>query len=267
LDILTAEFFQRALIGGALIAVTAPLMGLFLVLRRLAMIGDTLAHVSIAGVALGFLVNVYPVAVGLLFAILASFAIELLRRTYRTYAELSIAIIMSGGIALASLLFTLGKNLNFNVTSYLFGSIYTLNRTDLVVIAGVTVIVLVMVLIHKKELFLLTFDEEAASVSGLPVKYFNIMLSILTALVISASIKIVGALLVSALLTIPAACSLTLSRSFKQAVILVVVIGEIAVLSGLWMAGIWNLAPGGTIVLLLIGILAISIVTTRIMRV
>ncbi len=266
MDILTAEFFQRALIGGALIAVTAPLMGLFLVLRRLAMIGDTLAHVSIAGVALGFLINVYPVAVGLLFAILASFAIEILRRTYRTYAELSIAIIMSGGIALASLLFTMGKSLNFNVTSYLFGSIYTLDRTDLAVIAGVTVIVLTMVLIHKKELFLLTFDEDAAAVSGLPVRYFNIMLSILTALVISASIKIVGALLVSALLTIPAACGLTLSRSFKQAVILVVVIGELAVLTGLWMAGVWNLAPGGTIVLLLIGILAVSILTTRIMR-
>jgi zinc transport system permease protein len=266
LDILTAEFFQRALIGGALIAVTAPLMGLFLVLRRLAMIGDTLAHVSIAGVALGFLINVYPVAVGLVFAILASFAIELLRRTYRTYAELSIAIIMSGGIALASLLFTMGKGFNLNVTSYLFGSIYTLDRTDLSVIAGVTVIVLIMVLIHKKELFLLTFDEEAAAVSGLPVRYFNIMLSILTALVISASIKIVGALLVSALLTIPAACSLTLSRSFKQAVILVVVIGEVAVLTGLWMAGVWNLAPGGTIVLLLIGILAVSILTTQIRR-
>lgn len=266
MDILSAEFFQRALIGGALIAVTAPLMGLFLVLRRLAMIGDTLAHVSIAGVALGFLINVYPVAVGLLFAILASFAIELLRRTYRTFAELSIAIIMSGGIALASLLFTMGKGFNMDVSSYLFGSIYTLNQTDLAVIAGVTIIVLSMVLIHKKELFLLTFDEEAASVSGLPVKYFNVMLSILTALVISASIKIVGALLVSALLTIPAACSLTLSRSFRQAVVIVVIIGEIAVLSGLWIAGIGNLAPGGTIVLLLIGILAVSVISTRILR-
>jgi zinc transport system permease protein len=261
LDILTAEFFQRALIGGALIAVTAPLMGLLLVLRRLAMIGDTLAHVSIAGVALGFLLNVYPVAVGLLFAIAASFAIEVLRRAYRTYAELSIAIIMSAGIALASILFTLGKGFNLNVSSYLFGSIYTLDGTDLAVIAGVTIIVLTMVLVHKKELFLLTFDEDAAAVSGLPVKYFNIMLSILTALVISAAIKIVGALLVSALLTIPAACSLALSRSFKQAVILVVIIGEVAVLTGLWMAGIWNLAPGGTVVMLLVGILAVSLMT------
>ncbi len=264
---MTAEFFQKALIGGALIAITAPLMGLFLVLRRLAMIGDTLAHVSIAGVALGFLINVYPVAVGLLFAIVASFGIEMLRRTYKTYAELSIAIIMSGGIALASILFTLGKGFNLNVNSYLFGSIYTLTNTDLAVIGGVTAIVLSIVLIHKKELFLLTFDEDAAAVSGLPVRYFNILISILTALVISAAIKIVGALLVSALLTIPAACSLALSRSFRQAVFLVVLIGEIAVLAGLWIAGVWNLAPGGTIVLLLIGVLAISMMSKRMFRV
>jgi len=264
-ELLSAEFFQRALIGGALIAITGPLLGLFLVLRRLAMIGDMMAHVSIAGVALGFLMNVYPVAVGLLFTILASFGIELLRQKYRTYAELSIAIIMSGGVALASLLFSMGKGFNKSAEFWI-GSIYTLDYTDIYVILGVTVVVLSMVLIHKKELFLLTFDEDAAAVSGLPVRYFNIMLSILTALVISAAIKIVGALLVSALLTIPAACSLALSRSFKQAVILVVVIGEVAVLAGLWIAGVANLAPGGTIVLLLIAILAVSAASTKLIR-
>ena len=111
MDIFTEYFFQRALIGGILIGLTAPLMGVFLVLRRLSMIGDTLAHVSIAGVALGFLINVYPLGVGLVFALLASFAIERLRKAYKTYAELSIAIIMSGGVALATLLFTLAKAL------------------------------------------------------------------------------------------------------------------------------------------------------------
>jgi zinc transport system permease protein len=268
LDLLTAEFFQRALIGGVLIAVTAPLMGLFLVLRRLAMIGDTLSHVSIAGVALGFLLGVYPVIVGLLFAIAASFGIEKLRRTYRTYAELSIAIIMSGGIALASIFFTLGMGFNLNVSSYLFGSIYTLDNTDLIVIAVVTVIVLGVVLLHRKELFLLAFDEDAAAVGGLPVRYLNIMISILTALVISAAIKIVGALLISALLTVPAACSLALSRSFRQAIIIVVIVGELAVMAGLWIAGVWNLAPGGTVVLLLIVLLIVSLTArTRFRRV
>ncbi|GGG56655.1 zinc ABC transporter permease [Paenibacillus radicis (ex Gao et al. 2016)] len=259
LEILGSEFFQRALIGGVLIGITAPLIGIFLVLRRLSMIGDTLSHVSIAGVALGFLVGVYPVAVGLLFAIAASFAIEKLRKAYKTYAELSIAIIMSGGVALASILFTLGKGFNVNVNGYLFGSIYTLGNIDLVTIAIVTVVVLVAMRTQVKELFLLTFDEDAAAVSGLPVRFYNVMISVLTALVISASIKIVGALLVSALLTIPAACSLIIARSFRQTIFAVVIIGELAVVFGLLIAGVWNLAPGGTIVLLLIAILLVLI--------
>lgn len=255
MEIVTSEFFQRALVGGLLIGVTAPLMGLFLVLRRLSMIGDTLSHVSIAGVALGFLIGVYPIAVGFIFAIAASFAIEKLRKAYKSYAELSTAIIMSGGIALASILFTMGKGFNVNVNSYLFGSIYTLNNTDLYVIGGVTIVVLIAIRSQIKELFLLTFDEDAAAVSGLPVKFYNVMISVLTALVISVSIKIVGALLVSALLTIPAACSLVVARSFRQSIITVIIIGELAVVAGLVIAGIWNLAPGGTIVLLLIAFL------------
>ncbi|MDQ0111660.1 metal ABC transporter permease [Paenibacillus harenae] len=266
MEIVTSEFFQRALIGGLLIGVTAPLMGIFLVLRRLSMIGDTLSHVSIAGVALGFLIGVYPIAVGLVFAIAASFGIEKLRKAYKTYAELSLAIMMSGGVALASLLFTLGKGFNMNVNSYLFGSIYTLSSGDLYLIGAVTLVVLIAIRSQVKELFLITFDEDAAAVSGLPVRFYNVMISVLTALVISVSIKIVGALLVSALLTIPAACSLIIARSFKQSVISVVIIGEIAVIAGLLVAGVWNLAPGGTIVLLLIVILLLLLVFKRGMK-
>ncbi|PZD93416.1 metal ABC transporter permease [Paenibacillus sambharensis] len=257
MELLSSEFFQRALLGGVLIGITAPLMGLFLVLRRLAMIGDTLAHVSIAGVALGFLVGVYPLGVGLLFALAASFAIEKLRKTYKTYAELSIAIIMSGGVALASLLFSIGRGFSVDINSYLFGSIYTLNDTDLLVIGTVTLIVIGAIVMQFKEMFLMTFDEDAAAVNGLPTRYFNLMISFLTALVIGVSIKIVGALLISALLTIPTACSLIVARSFKQSVVLVVLVAEFAVIAGLMIAGFWNLAPGATIVLLLIAIMLV----------
>ncbi|WP_020616812.1 metal ABC transporter permease [Paenibacillus daejeonensis] len=267
MDILAFDFFKRALAGGVLIGVTAPLLGLFLVLRRLAMIGDTLAHVAIAGVALGFLLGVYPIGMGLVFALIASFAIEKLRRTYKTYAELSIAIIMSGGVAVASMLFTIGVGFNVSITSYLFGSIYTLGNDDLIVISIVTVLVLAAVIIYYKELFLITFDEDAAAVNGLPVRYFNIMISVMTALVISASIKLVGALLVSALLTIPAACSLIIARSFKQSIVIVVLIAELAIIGGLMMAGIWNLAPGATIVLLLIAVLILLMLLKRGLRI
>lgn len=238
-------------------------MGVFLVLRRLSMIGDTLSHISIAGVALGFIVGAYPVAIGLLFALIATFAIEKLRKAYKTYAELSIAIMMSGGVAVASILFSLDMGTGMNVESYLFGSIYTLDTLDLSLIAGVTLVVIVAVWLHAKELFLMTFDEDTASVHGLPTKYLNLLLSILTALVISVAIKIVGALLVSALLTIPTACALVLARSFRQTVFVVVIIAEIAVIAGLFIAGVWNLAPGGTIVLLLIGLLLMLLLYKR----
>ncbi|GAA4858771.1 metal ABC transporter permease [Paenibacillus vulneris] len=263
MDIFTEYFFQRALLGGLLIGLAAPMMGVFLVLRRLSMIGDTLAHVSIAGIALGFLINVYPIGVGLLFAVLASFAIEWLRKAYKTYAELSIAIIMSGGVALATLLFTLGKGFNINVMSYFFGSIYTLDSMDLWVVLGVTVIVVAVILANYKELFLMFFDEDAAGVSGLPLRFYNMMITILTALVITVAIKIVGALLVSSLLTIPVACSLLVAKSFRNSLFWSVLFSEIAVVGGLVAAGIWSTAPGATIVLCLIVLLIISMFIKR----
>jgi zinc transport system permease protein len=263
MDIFALDFFQRALIGGLLIGLMAPMIGLFVVLRRLSMIGDTLAHVSIAGVAFGFLIHVYPLLLGLAFAVLAAFAIEHLRKTFRSYAELSIAIMLSGGIALASVLFTLGRGFNMNVMSYLFGSILTLNQTDLWLVAAVTVVILMFVLIYYKELFLLTFDEDAASVSGLPARWLNITLTVMTALVVSVAIKIVGALLVSALLTLPVACSLAVGKGFRPTLWMAVVFSELAVVGGLIISGLWNLAPGGTIVLLLIAFLLITLTFRR----
>ncbi|KAF9120505.1 hypothetical protein BGX30_003129 [Mortierella sp. GBA39] len=142
--------------------------------------------------------------------------------------------------------------------SYLFGSIYTLDTQDLYVVGAVTLVVVVVITLFFKEFFLLSFEEDAASVSGLPVRMMNMLITVLTALVISTAIKIVGALLVSALLTIPVAISLLIARSFKSSVILSVVISEIAVVGGLVIAGVWNLAPGATIVLLLIALLILT---------
>jgi len=260
LEIFSFPFFQRALIGGVLIGGIAPLLGIFLVLRRLSMIGDTIAHISVAGVALGFLAGIYEVWAGLLFALLGAFAIERLRGTYKTYAELSIAILMSLGLALTSFFFTLGQGFNMDVTNYFFGYIYSLNNRDILGILAVSIIVIALIGFHAKEYFLLTFDEDAASVSGLPVKRLNFMMTVLTALVIAVAIKIVGALLVSALLTIPVACSLLVAGSFRRTLIWAIVFSEIAVLGGLIAAGLLSLAPGASIVLLLILILVMLLV-------
>lgn len=255
MDIFLEPFFVRSLLGGVLIALMAPLLGIFLVLRRQSMIGDTLAHITIAGVALGLLIDIYPLALGIAFAVLASFMIERIRIIYKTYAELSIAIMLSGGVALATLLFTLGKGFNINVMSYLFGSIYTLNENDLLVVLAVTAIVVTVIIMYYKELLLITFDEDAAKVNGLPVRRFNRLLAVLVALVVSIAIKIVGALLVSALLIIPVATSLLIARGFRHAIRLSLLFSQIAMVGGLLIAGYWNMAPGGTIVLLAIAML------------
>jgi len=267
LDIFLEYFFQRALIGGAMIGLMAPLLGIFVVLRRLSMIGDTLAHVSIAGVALGLLLGIYPLLMGMIFAVIAALAIEKLRTAYKTYAELSIVIIMTSGVAVAAFLFTLGKGFNVNVMSYLFGSIYTLSTQDLWLIFVVTLLVIGFVIMSYKEMFLVVFDEDAASVNGLPLRLFNLAITMLTALVIAVAIKIVGALLVSALLTIPVASSLVIGRSFKHSIILAVIISEFAVLTGLISAGYWNLAPGATVVITLLFVLMVCLVMRRGLRI
>ncbi|WP_128895628.1 metal ABC transporter permease [Longirhabdus pacifica] len=255
MDLFQYEILQRAIIAGVLIGLISPLIGLFVVLRRLSLLGDTIAHVSIAGVALGLLIDIYPLGLGFLFAIFAAFAIEMFRKYYQSYAELSIAIIMSGGIAVASILFTLGKGYNINVQTYLFGSIFTVSMQEIWIILAFSVIIVLFVFLFYKELFLITFDEDAAAVGGLPVRAINFVNTILTAFVVSAAIKVVGALLVSALITIPAAAGIALRKGFKTTLFWTVIISEFAIVTGLLISWEWNLAPNGTIVLLLIGIL------------
>lgn len=266
MEVFTYYFFIRALIAGLMVGLMAPMIGIFIVLRRLSMIGDTLAHLSVAGVALGFLLNIYPLGMGLAMTVLAAFAIEKLRKDLKGYAELSLAIMLSAGVALLSVFSTIGRGFNMNVHSYLFGNIVSLNRLDVWMVAAVTCIVVAVVFFFRKELFLVTFDEDVASVNGLPLSTFNVTITVLTALVVSVAIKIVGALLISALITIPIACSLVLGRGFKQTLWLAVGFSEVAMIGGLFLAGWFNLATGGTIVLLLIVLLMLALLMKRVIR-
>jgi len=263
MDLFALDIFRRALVGGLLIGLMAPLVGQFIVLRRLSLLGDTLAHTSVAGVALGFLAGWYPLGIGLAFAVLAALAIEGLRRQYRSYAELSIAVMMAGGMALASVLFTAGRGFNMNVNEYLFGSILTLSWRDLWLVAGVTLAVALFVAVFFKELFVLALDEDAARVAGLPVRVLNVALTVTAALVVSVAIKIVGALLVSALMTIPVAASLAVGRGFRRTMAVAVLYAEGGVLIGLVLSGLWNLAPGGTVVLALIAMLVVTLLARK----
>lgn len=251
---------QRALLAGVVVGAIAPLVGLFLVLRRLSLIGDTLAHASLAGVAAGFLLKVYPVATALLFSFGAAFGVERLREVYKKQGELALAITLSISVALAVVLISLSQSFNAGLFSYLFGSLVTVTVRDVRVITAVGLIVAVVIRMLYKELFFVTFDEDLARVSGLRVRTLNLILSALTAVTVTVAMRVVGILLVSALMVLPVATALRLARSFRNAIAISVAVSEASVLGGLVSAYYLNLAPGGTVVLTSALLLLVSVV-------
>lgn len=253
LNLLHYDFMQRALIAGLLVGIICPLIGVFIVLRRQSLIGDGLGHIAFAGVATGWLLGIYPVYTATIFTVSAALGIEELRSRRPAYADMILAIFFYTGMAIAILFSSMIKTSNVNLVSYLFGSIVTVDLQDLQVIAGLTCTVITVLMFIYKELIFLTFDEEVAKVSGLPVKKINMVIALLTALTVSVSMRIVGVLLVAALMVIPAAASLQISRSFRATILNAILISEISVIVGLFSSFFLKVASGGTIVLTAVG--------------
>lgn len=265
MELLQYDFMRRALAAGMIIGIICPLTGIFLVLRRLSLVGDALSHVSLAGVAAGLVANINATLSALVFALAGSMGVEYFRRHYEKYAELAIALVMSCGMALAVVLISLGKGNTANVLSFLFGSIVAVTDTDLYIIFAVGLLVSGSVLLLYKSLFYISFDEEGARLAGLPVNKINICFMLLTAITIAVSMRIVGALLVSSLMTIPAAISLQLARSFKAAVAISVAAALLSVIAGLMVSFYLSLAPGGTIILFSLFLLILTLAGKRLM--
>ncbi|HZK37791.1 MAG TPA: metal ABC transporter permease [Clostridia bacterium] len=263
LEILRYGFMQRAFLAGIIVAVICPAIGIFLVLRRMSMIGDTLSHVALAGVAGGMLGGIYPVYSALGFSVLAALAIEGLSKEYEQYKELSIAIIFSAGIGLATIFISLG-NSNSAIFSYLFGSIGLVSSRDIWIIFILGLYILISILFFYRHLFYIAFDEEAARLAGVPVKWINLYFIILVAMTIAISMRIVGVLLVSSLMIVPVATSLQLVKSFKQTFICSILFGVLSVVIGLFISFYVDLAPGGTIVISSILILIVVILIKHI---
>jgi len=257
------EFLQNTFLTGLLIGLIAPLLGTFIVVRRLSLIADALSHVTLAGIAASLFLSkktmlfagVNPLYFGMGFSVLGSVLVERLRIVYKHYQELAIPIILSGGIGIGVIFISLADGFNTDLLNYLFGSVSAVSRLDLYVILGISIFVGLIILLLYKELFLLSFDEEHAKVSGIPAKSIHLLFMILIALVIAASMRIVGILLVSAPMTLPVAASMRIARGFKQTIFLSILFGEISVIGGLISAYYLDLAPGGTIVMISILIL------------
>lgn len=266
LEALEFGFMQRAVLAGLAIGIVCPTIGLFMILRRLSMIGDTLAHVTLAGVAAGLWMKVYPVATALLFSLGAGFGIEKLRSQYRQHSDLAIAITLSVSVGLAALFLSLANTPGVDLFAYLFGSIITVSYTDMLVITGLSAVVMATVGLIYKELFLVTFDEDLAESGGLPVRVLGVLFTVMTALTVAITMRVVGVLLVSSLMVLPAATSLQVSRRLGTALVLAIVFAEAAVLSGLFVAYHLDVVPGGTIVLMSAAMLLAVLLTKRMMK-
>jgi zinc transport system permease protein len=265
--LLNYEFLQNAFASGIIIGLIAPLLGVFIVVRRLSLIADALSHVTLAGIAGSLYLSqttavfalLNPLYLGIVAAVTGSVLIERLRRLYKHYEELAIPIIMSAGIGFSAIFISLANGFSSDLFGYLFGSVSAVSRQDLWIVLAIACIVVIFLVLFYKELFLMSFDEEYSKASGLPSRWIHLLFMIVTALVIAASMRIVGILLVSSLMTLPVAASMRIAKGFKQAILYAVIFGEAAVIIGLVCAFYLNIAPGGTIVVTSIIILLLVI--------
>lgn len=250
--------FIPGLEASLIVAIIAPLIGIFLILRRYALIADSLAHVSLAGVALGILLGINPLLTAMGVAVFSSVAIERLRLSKRVSGESALAMFLSGGLALAVVLLSFSSNPEVELEDYLFGSIATVTNLDSILIAALGLIIIAFLIALYKELIYVTFDEEAAKVSGIPVRFVNMVLIFLAALAVSLAIPIVGVLLISALIVIPALAALQLRKSFLKTIIWAEIFSIFSVMAGIAVSTWLNIAASGLIVLTAITIFLVT---------
>lgn len=255
------DFMRNALSAGFLIAILCPVVGTFLVLKRFSMMGDTLSHSAFAGVTLGFLFGVNPSVTSLVYTVLSALLIEYLRNRFKSYEEVVMSIVMTFNVGLAIILASRGKSAS--ISSFLFGSILTVEFGDLVLIAVVTLICLLFIRLFFEKLLYLTFDEEGAIISGIPVERLNFIFVALTGAAVGVSIRITGLLVISSILVLPVAAALNLKKGFRTTLISAVVFGLIAVLTGIIASYYLDTAPGGTIAIMSVAVLIASFLIKR----
>ncbi|MEU9789141.1 metal ABC transporter permease [Streptomyces sparsogenes] len=257
LEILDYAFMQRALIAAALVGITAPAVGIYLVQRRQAIMGDGIGHVALTGVALGFLTGANPVWTAVAVSALGAILMELIRWYGKTRGDLALAMLFYGGMAGGVLLINLSPTgSNANLTTYLFGSITTVSREDVTAITCLAAFVVLITLGLRRQLFAVCQDEEFARVTGLPVRTLNLLLAITAAVTVTVAMRVVGLLLVSALMVVPVAAAQQATRGFVMTLALAVAIGVVVTLSGTVFSFYEDVPPGASIVVLAIAVFA-----------
>lgn len=250
-------FMRRALVAAALVGIAAPSIGVYLVHRRLSLMGDGIGHVAFTGVAAGLFAGIFPVATALVAAVLGAVVIELLRERGRTAGDVALALVFYGGIAGGALLVSMSSSGGAGVLPYLFGAVLTVGKDDLVAVAIASLAVVGLTTLLHKELFAVTYDEEVARVAGLPVRRYNLVIAVTAAVTVAVSMRVVGILLVSAMLVLPVAAVQQSAASFGATVLRACMLGLVVTVAGLILAFYIDAAPGATIVLTAIGAFAV----------
>jgi zinc transport system permease protein len=258
MSILDADFMRLAFAAGAIVGVLAPTVGFFLVQRRMSLIGDGIGHVAFAGVAAGYLIGISPVATGVAAAVVGAIGVEWLRARRRTAGDQALALLFYTGIALGVVLVSAAGALNANLFTFLFGSILTVTRGDLILVGVLGAVGLVVVGVLYRTLVAVSLDEEGARVGGIPVGFVNVVLAALTGVTIAASMRIVGILLIAALMVLPVIAAGRVAWSVRSTIVIAIGIGLASVVVGLTASYYADLAPGGTIVLAAAGAFVVA---------
>jgi len=264
LEMLNYEFMQRAFLVALCISVMTPMIGQVIVLRRMSTVGDALSHTGLAGVAIGLSIGINPVVGAFVMAVLAGLTLEIIRRKFAQYAELSVSITLSLGVGLAAVFSSFVSGASFY--GFLFGSIVAISTTELITITVLTGFVAAVTCGLYRPLLHIAFDEESALTAGIPVKIINLVFTTLTAIVVAISARTVGALIVSSLMVIPVACAMQVSRGYKQNLILSILFAIIFTMAGLTLSFYYDLRPGGTIVLIAIATLVVLIIAQPLLK-
>ena len=260
------EYMQLALAAGLVVGACAPLIGVFLVQKRMSLMGDGIGHLAFAGVAAGLALNAAPVWVALAVAVVGAAAVERLRARGRASGDLALALFFYGGIAAGVVLTSVRGSLDASIFTYLFGSILTVRPSDVWLVVGLGGAIVATLAITGRALFAVVVDEESARVAGIPVDLLNTVLAVLTAVVIVAAMRVVGILLVAALMVLPVGASQQLTGSFRGTLALGVAFGLASVVIGLTAARTWGLAAGGSVVLVAAAAFALTSVIGALRR-
>lgn len=258
------QFMIRAFWAGIIVAIIAPLIGSFLVVRRLSLIADALSHVALTGVAIGLLIGVNPLITTILCTVVTAYVIEEIRSNKRVSAESVLAMILPGGLALALILISLANGFNANLFTYLFGSITTVTQQDVWIVLTLGVGIGSILLLFYRQIMYTSFDEESARTSGIPIKLVNHVFMILIALTVAIAMKVVGALLIGALMVIPVITAMQVVKGFKASIFASIIVAVVSVLIGLVVSYYANLPAGATIVMISIFLFILTSLVKRV---